>query len=315
MEIFDGHRALLRPLSGPAVAIGNFDGVHRGHQELLGRAVAAARRLGGDAVCFTFEPHPARVLAPQLAPQLITSRDRKLELVEAAGIDVAVLEPFTRELASLSPDAFLRDIMVEVLGARHIVVGYDFTYGRKRSGSTEMLRAFGDQHGFTTEVVAAVEVDGIVASSTKVRNFISAGNMAGARLLLGRDFDVDGTVVRGDARGRQIGFPTANLRTAAELLPPSGVYAVRARLLDEAGGWLPGVANLGTRPTFEAGPSLTLEVHLFDFERDIYDRPLRVAFADKLRNERRFSGVDELVAQIRADAARAREILVSGDGS
>lgn len=308
MEVFDGHRALFRPLARPAVALGNFDGVHAGHQVLFRRAVEAAARIGGDSVVYTFEPHPAQVLAPSLAPPLITNLERKLELIAGCGIDVCIVEPFTPELASMPPEAFLR-ILTDVLGAAEVVVGYDFTFGRKRAGTVPQLEAFGKTHGFETHVVRPVTVQGIVASSTKVRDFALQGKLDGARLLLGRDFDVDGRVVRGAGRGRQIGVPTANVAVPAEqLLPKPGVYAVRARLLGDDRE-LMGVANLGTNPTFVEAGSLSLEVHIFDFERDIYDQRIRVAFVERIRGERRFGGVGELVEQIESDVARAREIL------
>jgi len=312
MEVFDGHRSLLRPLSAPAIAIGNFDGVHAGHRALLGKAIECARRLGGDAVALTFDPHPARVLAPDLAPTLITPRERKLELIAEAGIDVAVVEPFTRELAGLAPDAFLRQILVETLQAREVVVGYDFSYGKKRAGTVKALKDYGEEHGFITHVIEPITVNGLVASSTKVRNFATTGKLDGVRMLLGRDHDVDGTVVEGAKRGRSLGFRTANLRISSEqLLPAPGVYAVRTRILDDSDGArvYSGVANLGTNPTFVAEGQLALEVHFFDFDRDIYGRRLRVSFVERIRGERRFDGVDELVRQIAADADRAREIL------
>ncbi len=313
MEVFDGHRSLLRPLAAPAIAIGNFDGVHAGHRALLAKAVQCAERLGGDAVALTFDPHPARVLAPDLAPALITPRARKLELIAESGIDVCVVEPFTRELAGLEPDDFLDTILVETLRAREVVVGYDFSYGKKRAGTVNALKRYGEEHGFITHVIEPVTVNDLVASSTKVRNFATTGKLDGVRLLLGRDFDVDGTVVKGDKRGRTLGFPTANLRVAAEqLLPSAGVYAVRCRILDDLTDGdrsYPGVANLGTNPTFVTDGDLSLETHFFDFDRDIYGRRLRVSFVERIRGERRFDGVEELVAQITEDADRARRAL------
>ena len=310
MEIFEGHRALFRPLRVPAVAIGNFDGVHLGHQRLLDTAVAAARALGGDAVVFTFEPHPATVLAPQKAPPLLTSLPRKLELLARAGISACVLEPFTRELAEMSPEAFLQSILVETLGARHIVVGYDFTYGRDRAGTAASLRAFGAARGIGVDVIEPVEVNGVVVSSTRVRDLVREGDMPGARALLGRDYDLDGTVVRGDGRGARIGMPTANLAVDSQLLPRAGVYAVRVQLLEGADARpVPAVANLGTNPTFVDRTELSLEVHLLDFSGDLYGQRLRVQLVERLRGEQRFSGIDALLQQIRADIERARDIL------
>jgi riboflavin kinase/FMN adenylyltransferase len=311
MEIFEGHRALFRPLVAPAVAIGNFDGVHLGHQRLLQAAIAAARPLGGDAVVFTFDPHPAAVLAPHKAPALITSRARKLELLAQAGMSACVLEPFTRELAAMSPEDFLQSILVEILGARHIVVGYDFTYGRERAGTTATLRAFGQARGIGVDVIEPVEVGGVAVSSTRVRELVRDGDMAGVRALLGRDYDLDGTVIRGDGRGASIGIPTANLALDTTLLPRGGVYAVRVRVLDGDAGdrALPAVANLGTNPTFVDRTELSLEVHILDFAADLYDKRLRVELVERLRGEQRFAGIDALLAQIRTDIEQARALL------
>lgn len=324
MEIFDGYRALFRPLVTPAVALGNFDGVHRGHQALLAAATSAADQLGGDAVVYTFDPHPARVLAPAHAPPLITPRARKLELLAAAGVSACVLEPFTHELAAMEPDEFLTTIVEQVLGARHIVVGYDFTYGRKRAGTTDDLRAFGRARGVAVDVIDAVELDGEAVSSTRVRELIGAGDVAAARRLLGRGFDIDGEVIRGDGRGASIGVPTANIAPTGELMPKGGVYAVRAQVLERGAGAasagdtgvgasasVPGVANLGTKPTFGDASPQTLEVHLFDLSADLYGATLRVSFVERLRGEQRFDGVDALIAQIHADSARARAILAA----
>jgi riboflavin kinase/FMN adenylyltransferase len=313
MDVFPGHLAMSRPLRQPAVAIGNFDGVHLGHQRLLAAARAAAGASGESAV-LTFEPHPVRVLAPQLAPPLLVTPARKLELIAAQGIDACVVEPFTAELAASSPAWFVEELLVRGLGARHIVVGYDFTYGQKRAGTVDSLRAAGRQHGFDVEVVNAVAVDGLVASSTKVREFVLEGNVAGAAMLLGRPFDVDGKVVRGAGRGRTIGVPTANVVIDGELLPRPGVYAARVQRLGAGtgagaadGAWYDAAVNLGTNPTFVAGGALSLEAHLLDFDADLYDSRLRVAFVARLRDERRFTAIDELVAQIRRDIAAVRE--------
>jgi riboflavin kinase/FMN adenylyltransferase len=307
MDVFEGHRALSRRLAAPAVAIGNFDGVHVGHQALLQTAREAAASHGGEAVVLTFDPHPARLLAPKLAPPLLVTRARKLELLAAHGIAACVVEPFTRELAATSPHEFVRSLLVGGLGARDVVVGWDFTYGQKRGGTIETLRADGAALGFGVHVVPAVTVDGLVASSTKVREFVLEGNVAGAHLLLGRHFDVDGTVVRGAGRGRQIGIPTANVAAEGEVLPKAGVYAARVRTDD--GAWRPAVLNLGTNPTFVAQGALSLEAHLLDWDGNLYDRRVRVAFVERLRDERRFGSVDELVAQIRRDIDAARECL------
>jgi riboflavin kinase/FMN adenylyltransferase len=306
MEVFAGHRALTRRLTAPAVAIGNFDGVHVGHQELLHSAVTCARARGGEATVLTFAPHPAKVLAPRLAPPLLTNPTRKLELLAARGIDVCVIEPFTLALAAMPAASFVHDLLVAGLGAKDVIVGWDFTYGQKRSGTVESLRADCTALGVAVHVVAPVAADGLVASSTKVRELLHEGNVAGARLLLGRDFDVDGTVVRGAGRGRTIGIPTANVQVCSEVLPRPGVYAARVLLHGDGGVWLPAILNLGQNPTFVVDGAISLEVHVLDWDGDLYDRTVRVAFVERLRDERRFAGPGELVAQIHADIAQAR---------
>jgi len=313
MEVFRGHRSIGRRLRAPSVAIGNFDGVHRGHVALLERARERAAALGGEAAALTFDPHPAAVLAPHLAPRLITTTERKLELIAAAGIDACVVEPFDRDLAALAPAAFARAVLAEAIGARSVVVGFDFTFGHRRSGTPAVLRELGESLGFEVDVVDAFTIDGLVASSTRVRAFVTEGNMAGARLLLGRDFEVEGSVVRGAGRGRQLGIPTANIASDTPLLPAGGIYAVWLDLLPDAAGApaqrLPGAASLGTNPTFHIGGDLSLEVHVLDFDGDLYDRRVRVAFVERLRDERRFPGAAELLDQIRRDVADTRRIL------
>ena len=323
MEVFRGHRTIRRRLGAPSVAIGNFDGMHRGHLALLDRARARAAEIGGESAVLTFEPHPAVVLAPHLAPRLITTLERKLELMAAAGIDACVVEPFDRDLAGIPPDKFARVVLAEAIGARRAVVGFDFTFGHRRAGTTALLRTLGAELGFDVDVVDAVTVDGLVASSTRVRSFVAEGNMAGARLLLGRDFEVCGRVVQGAGRGRGLGIPTANIAPETQLQPAPGIYAVRVELVsdgpavappdpvasDAPGPRLAGAASLGTNPTFDDSGALVLEVHLLDFDGDLYGRRLRVGFVERLRGERRFPGADELLDQIRQDIADTRRIL------
>jgi riboflavin kinase / FMN adenylyltransferase len=306
MEVFSGHRRLTRAFRAPAVAIGTFDGVHRGHQELVARARAAAARLGGEAVVLTFDPHPASVVAPERAPRLLTTTARKLELLAAAGADAAVVEPFDRELAALAPRAFAELILAGSLGARHLVVGYDFRFGQGRAGGADTLRELGGELGFTVEVVDAVAVDGTVASSSRIRALVEAGELAAARALLGRDPEVEGEVVRGAGRGRGIGVPTANLAIDAGVAPPLGIYAVWVALAGERHA---GAASVGTNPTFDDSGRMSLEVHILDFDRDCYGERVRLAFVERLRGELRFAGAAELVEQIRRDIADTRRIL------
>jgi riboflavin kinase/FMN adenylyltransferase len=306
MEVFHASRSSHRRLGRPAIAIGNFDGVHRGHQELLQLAQSAARIRGGEGVVLTFEPHPARLLAPTLAPPLIYPLERKLELFGEVGMDVCVLEPFTLELARVSAEGFVDQVLCAGLCAEEIVVGYDFTFGKKREGTVETLRQLGLARGFAVHVVPPVTVNGLVASSTKVREFVLEGNVEGARMLLGRCFDVRGRVVQGAGRGRTIGIPTANVAVAGELMPKPGVYAAEVLVGDARH---PAVVNLGTNPTFVAAGALSLEAHLFDFEGDLYDRVLSVLFHARLRGEERFPSADALVLQIRRDIEDARAFM------
>lgn len=311
MRIHRGLQAAAGLLEGGAVAIGNFDGVHLGHQALFERARAAS-----PAVALTFEPHPARVLAPRYAPPLICELPRKQELIAGCGITDLIEHPFTRPFASLSPEAFV-DLLLET-GIREVVVGHDFTYGRGRSGTAETLRAALESNRSRLTIVPPVTVDGMVCSSTKVREFVLEGRVEAAGKLLGRPFDLQGEVVRGAGRGRKLGWPTANIRTSNELLPEVGVYAVRARLLPD-GAPVAGAANLGLNPTFRSDAALagaaghaplSLEVHLIDFAQDIYRRTMRVEFVERLREERRFPGIEALKAQIAEDVRRAQALLV-----
>lgn len=307
MEIFEGHRALFRPLVSPAVTIGNFDGVHVGHQALLASARTAADRLGGDAVAMTFEPHPATYLAPEKVPARLSSPARKQELLAGAGIDVALIEDFDSDFASLSADDFTQQVLHEILQAKHVVVGHDFGYGTNRSGNIESLRAAGDSLGFTVEVIAPVEVQGQRASSSSIRKALIAGDLASANALLGRHYDVDGPVVRGAGRGREFGIPTANVDCSAVLLPKPGIYATQVQILGEPDLYM-AATSLGTNPTFVEGGALTLEANLLDFDRDLYGQVLRVFFVERLRDEERYDDVDALMAQIHKDIEETREI-------
>lgn len=297
-----------------SIAIGNFDGVHLGHQALFRAARKSAHAHGGPVCALTFEPHPARVLAPQYAPPLICEPPRKRELLAGCGVTELVEQTFDAQFMSTAPGAFER--LLITTGVAEVVVGHDFTYGKGRAGSVESLRLALEEAGVRLHLVPPVTVNGLVCSSTKVREFVLEGRVEAANMLLGRPFDLDGDVVQGAGRGRKLGWPTANIRTTNELLPAVGVYAVRARLLPD-GGPIPGAANLGLNPTFrplaQAGgsgrPPLSLEVFLFDFAEDIYGRRVRVEFVHRLREERRFPNVDALKEQIGQDVAQARRLL------
>jgi riboflavin kinase/FMN adenylyltransferase len=314
MHVVHGRGKLVgelgRPLRAPTVAIGNFDGVHLGHQALVAACRAQARADNGEAVVLTFDPHPARFFAPALAPPMIMSLARRLELLAEAGADVVVIEPFDATFAALEAETFVEAVLRDDLGARHLVVGYDFTFGRGRRGTAPLLSALGAQLALGVTIVPAVTAGGVVCSSTKIREFVLEGRVEGARLLLDRPFEVTGEVVRGAERGRTLGIPTANLRPEGELLPRTGIYAARARLLAAAGGSWRAAVSVGTNPTFAAGtPEVTVEAHLLDFEGDLYGYRLELALERRLRDERRFASVDELVREIHKDIARTREII------
>lgn len=287
-------------LKQSALCLGNFDGVHLGHQALF--AAAAAK---GQVSVLTFEPHPGKVLSPELAPRLIASPKRKLELLAASGVSACITHPFSRAFAGTSPAEF-EATLFDALGVRAAVVGYDFTYGKARAGTVDSLARAAAARGASVEVVKAVTVEGVVVSSSKIREYVLEGRVEAAARFLGRSFDLDGVVVHGAKRGRTIGFPTANVATTNELRPAPGVYAIVVHgAADRSFG---GACNIGVKPTF-GGTDITIECHLFDFEGDLYDRPLRVEFLERLRAEQRFSGLDELKAQIARDVAAARVIV------
>jgi len=300
MKVFSSLEAgaASKELEGAAICLGNFDGVHLGHRALIDEA-----RRAGKAGAVTFAPHPGKVLQPELAPRLITVLPRKLELLEQAGLSFAVVQPFTLEYARTTAAAF-EAALLEGLAVKTIVVGYDFTYGTKRSGTTATLEAACKKAGAALQIVAAVTVDGVVVSSSKVREYVLEGRVAAAQRLLGRYFDLEGTVVPGAGRGRTIGFPTANIDTQNELRPGAGVYAVRVAVKGSAQRW-GGAANIGVKPTFGGG-EVTIEAHLFDFQGDLYGKKLSVEFIERLRGEQRFGSVSELTGQIARDVEAAR---------
>jgi riboflavin kinase/FMN adenylyltransferase len=303
MKVFHSVAEAGRALGGQALALGNFDGVHVGHQALF----AEARRHGA-AAAFTFHPHPGKVLQPELAPKLITLLPRRLELLAACGLEATVVQPFSRDYARTSPEDF-EAALFDALGVAHVVVGSDFTYGAARAGTVDTLGEAAARRGARVHVVPPVTVDGVVASSSRVREYILEGRVSAARRLLGRPFDLDGTVVAGAGRGRGIGFPTANVDTQNELRPAPGVYAIRVHLPGEPGGtWHAGAANIGVKPTF-GGTEVTIEAHLLDFTGDLYGKELRVQFLERLRPEQRFGSVAELIGQIKRDVEAARTVI------
>jgi riboflavin kinase/FMN adenylyltransferase len=309
MRVIRHLRRVPRPLPGTVLTIGNFDGVHLGHQAIVRRAVEQARIAAGQVVTLTFEPHPIAVLAPERAPALLQPLRDRLAALRKLAVDVVVVQRFTREFATLEPDAFVEDFLLRHLVLVHVVVGYNVTFGRDRAGSGETLRRLGRVHGFGVDVVGPIEVDGEKVSSSALRGVLEAGDMRRAARLLARPYALRGRVVGGDRRGRTLGFPTANLHLRPRLLlPPHGVYAVEVAI---AGGRHSGVLNIGVRPTF-GERQLTVEVHLLDFSGDLYGQWLTVDFIERLRGEMPFTGPDALKAAIAGDVARARAVLAAG---
>jgi len=310
MRILRDWRRAPDDLRGAAYAIGNFDGVHRGHQAVLARAAEAARGLGAPLGALTFEPHPRSVFQPDAPPFRLTPFRAKARLLAELGVETLAALRFNRALYGKPADSFVADVLVAGLGARHVVVGYDFVFGFRRSGDAEVLAALGQKHGFGVTVLEPVTHGEDVYSSTLIRLDLESGRPRRAAELLGHWWETAGRVRHGDARGRQIGFRTANLHLKPGVLRPAlGVYAVHVGLAEGDGWrWRPGVANLGRRPTFD-GQGVILEVHVFDFSGDVYGLPMRVAFVERLRGEKRFAGLEPLKAQIAADAERARAVL------
>ena len=307
MEVFRHIATSPRRFVAPVLTLGNFDGVHRGHQAILGRVAEVASAGGGEAVALTFNPHPVAVLHPERAPALITSLRDKIRLMAAAGVDVLVVQHFTPAFAQLSAEAFIERFVVQRLRATRLVVGHSVSFGHDRRGDSALLAELGRRLGFEVEVVGPIGVDGHEVSSSAVRRAIAAGDVALATKLLGRPHRLGGRVVPGRRRGATIGFPTANVRVRVGMSPPDGVYAVRVQYRE---AWLDGVANLGTNPTFGDAPR-ALEAHLLDFDADLYGERVSVAFIERLRSEIAFSSVEALVAQIGRDAKRARAILAA----
>ena len=299
--------------SGSVVTIGNFDGVHRGHQRLISRITQRAQAAGHKSVVVTFCPHPLRVLVGPHTPPLITVREEKLDVLESLDLDLTLMLNFTKELAALEPRDFVKTYLVDWLTTRHLVVGYDYSFGKGRKGNFALLSELGQEFGFTCEQLNAVILDDAIVSSTRIRDLIKAGRVWDALNLLGRFFVIRGTVIHGKNRGgRLLGFPTANLKIENEVAPKTGVYAVWAQINGTA---YPAVANIGRNPTFGDVEEPSVEVHILDFDQDLYGVELRAHFVQRLRDEKKFSGPEELVARIKEDVALGRQILASPEAA
>jgi riboflavin kinase / FMN adenylyltransferase len=290
----------------PVLALGNFDGLHRGHMKIIDRVRQRAGERGGTPAAMTFDPHPPRVLRPDKAPPLLMTRDQKVEALRRSGMQGLAFVRFTRELSLWDPETFVRTVLAEWLHVSEVWVGANFLFGHDRAGTFSVLRTLGSRYGFRAEKIDPIRYKDFVVSSTRVRRLVSEGRVDEAAALLGHHYFLDGTVVRGAGRGRSIGVPTANLATPNDLVPPAGVYATLATV---DGIVLPAVTNIGMRPTFGDVDAPVVETHVLDTDRDLYDRNVRLLFVQRLRDERQFPDVDALRAQIDADIRSARRLF------
>jgi riboflavin kinase/FMN adenylyltransferase len=287
------------------VTVGNFDGVHLGHQALLSQTVADARRLGVPSVALTFDPHPLKVLAPRRAPHLILTAEDKLDLLGQFGIEIVVAQRFDANFARIPAEEFVRELIAGRLHAQKMFVGRDLRFGHAREGSVEQLLGWGERWGFEVNVVEPVLIGGSRVSSSRIRELLHQGRVAEARGSLGRSHFISGVVMRGNARGREIGYPTANIASQTEMIPGNGIYAT---LFCVDGQWRPSASSIGFNPTFGDNPR-TVESYIFDFDQDLYGKPVKLAFVQKIRDEQKFADVPSLVAQIAEDVKIARQIL------
>ena len=290
----------------PVLALGNFDGLHRGHVKIIERIQRGAAERGGTSVVLTFDPHPPRILRPDKAPPLLMTKPQKLDALARTGVQGAAVVRFTREMSQWAPDTFVKTVLVDWLRVAEVWVGADFLFGRDRSGNFTLLRSLGAQYGFRAEKIDPIRYKDFVVSSTRIRRLVSEGRVDEAGALLGHHYAIDGVVVEGARRGREIGFPTANLSTSNDLLPPHGVYATAVTI---DGALHPSVTNIGQRPTFGDELQTTIETHVLGLTRDLYGRTLRLAFVQRLRDERRFPDVEALQDQIAADVRRATRLF------
>jgi riboflavin kinase/FMN adenylyltransferase len=290
----------------PVLALGNFDGVHRGHRKILDRVRRVAGERGATSVVMTFDPHPPRVVRPDKAPPLLMTTGQRLEAIAAAGLHGAAIVRFTHEMSRWDPETFVQRVLVDWLRVADVWVGANFLFGHDRTGNFSLLRVLGSRYGFKAEKIDPVRYKDFVVSSTRIRRLIGEGRVDEAGALLGHQYFIDGTVVEGDRRGRTIGFPTANLCTDNELLPPYGVYATTATI---DGVVRPSATNVGVRPTVDSSGRATIETHVFDFDRDLYGKSIRLGFVLRLRDERAFDSLDALRTQIGVDCDRARVLF------
>jgi riboflavin kinase/FMN adenylyltransferase len=308
MRVFKGYDEVKQAFPSPILTIGNYDGLHLGHRQIIQSVVDRARKAKGTSVVYTFRPHPHLALTPDEELQLINTYDEKLSLLAELGVDVVIEQAFSREFSTIEPEKFFRDILIKRLSVAVLYVGYDFGFGRNRSGSLDMLEKLCKAEGVELNVAKPLKVGGEICSSSRIREYIKSGDVAAANKLLGREFFYRGLIVRGNGRGHKIGFATANVHTESKLRVKEGVYATRA-VID--GKVFPSVTNVGRQPTFnkDAQSPVVVETHILGFDRDIYGSTLEVRMVARLRDEVRFDGIDKLVAQIKIDVEKAKTLL------
>jgi riboflavin kinase / FMN adenylyltransferase len=305
MRVFDTFDIQER-FSNPVATIGNYDGIHIGHRRIIERVKERAKEINGTSMLITFDPHPLHLLRPEKELAAITPLSERKRLIEATGIDVLFVVPFTREFSRVAPDGFVRSILVDKLAVKGVVIGYDFKFGRQGMGDVQFLREKGKEYGFFVEEVGEIRLDGEKIGSNRVRKLVTGGDVAMAARVLGRPHAIEGTVVRAKGRGHTIGYPTINLKTDHTLVPRNGVYVTEVEIDGQRFG---AVTNVGTNPTFEAGQVRSIESFILDFKGDLYDRKVKVIFLRRIRDEVRFNSVEELIAQIGKDVEAAREYL------
>ncbi len=312
----------------PVVTIGNFDGVHIGHQKIFQKIAAVAKQIAGTSVAISFNPHPVKVLTPERGLKMITTLDDKAELLSQSGLNALIIIPFDKKFSQIEPDSFIKDILIDRIGIKWLIVGHNFCFGKKKKGNIKLLRQKAGKYGFGFSVVRYAKKEGKIVSSSKIRSLIQRGNVAEAAKMLGRAYHIKGRVIKGTGRGSAIlNIPTANIKPANEILPKEGVYAVKvsfcstSKYLNTKNETLHpdknsikyevfnGAANIGTNPTFGDITNISLEVHLLDFEKNLLDKELCIHFIQRIRDEKRFSTIKELQKQITEDIEKARQIF------
>ncbi|MBI5182439.1 MAG: bifunctional riboflavin kinase/FAD synthetase [Nitrospirae bacterium] len=305
MKIYRKIKNFKREFKRPIITIGNFDGVHLGHQAILKKIISRAKKTGGNSVVLTFEPHPVKVVSPHKDIRLITSCEERAKFLSEAGVDAVICVNFTKEFSEQHPDDFARDILFNKIGAAEVYVGHDYAFGKGREGTIEYLRDLGERYGFHVDVIEPIMVNGAIVSSSRIRELIAKGNVDAAARFLGRYYTLSGVVIKGAGRGKDLGFPTANIEPPAELIPKDGVYAV---IVKKGKDVYNGVANVGNKPTF-GNEKLGIEAYLFDFDKNLYKKRLEISFIKRLRDEIAFKNPAELIASLKKDVRKAKEIL------